>query len=212
MWTNVGPDNTKAIDVCNALAIYFAFGLKGAFKEKYITFSENPQLVDLSKGDTLLEKMNIAFAYDEVANTNIEAVFDLILQTALKQKTKKDAMPENILILSDMEFDYAVSAPVDEKLFQTIRRKYEEKGYKLPRLIFWNLCSHSMTIPLRENENGVMLVSGFSPNIAQMIMSDKLDPYEALKELLEKPRYDLVHNAYCRPKDLRPDPTERLII
>ena len=47
---------------------------------------------------------------------------------------------------------------------------------------------------------------------AQMIMSDKLDPYEALKELLEKPRYDLVHNAYCRPKDLRPDPTERLII
>ena len=136
----------------------------------------------------------------------------MILQTPLKQKTKKDAMPENILILSDMEFDHAVSAPVDEKLFQTIRRKYEEKGYKLPRLIFWNICSRSMTIPLRENENGVMLVSGFSPNIAKMIMSDKLDPYEALKELLDKPRYDLVHNAYCHPKDLRSDPTERPII
>ena len=212
MWSPVGNDNTQAIDVCNALAIYFASGLKGAFKDKYITFSEHPQLVDLSKGDTLLEKMKIAFSYDEVANTNIEAVFDLILQTALKNKTKKNAMPENILILSDMEFDYAVSSPVDEKLFQTIRRKYEEKGYKLPRLIFWNICSRSMTIPLRENENGVMLVSGFSPNIAKMIMSDKLDPYEALKEVLEKPRYDLVHNTYCRAKDLRPDPREGTII
>ncbi|MGN0015752.1 MAG: DUF2828 family protein [Candidatus Avelusimicrobium sp.] len=203
MYMNVGGSAVLAIDVCNALAVYFAERLSGAFKDKFITFSNSPQLVDLSKGKNLFEKLNIVSAYNEVANTNIEAVFDLILQTARKQNTKKDALPETVFILSDMEFDRAASAPANEKLFQTIRRKYEEAGYKLPRLVFWNLCGRSMTVPLRENENGVMLISGFSPNIVKMVLSDKLDPYEALKEVLEAPRYDLVHNAYCRSGRLR---------
>ena len=187
----------EAIDVCMALAVYFAEGLTGAFHNKFITFSERPQLVDVGAGKNLLEKLKIAFSYNEVANTNLEAVFDLLLQTAVRQQAKPSELPENILILSDMEFDAALSALADEKLFQTIAWKYAAQGYKLPRLIFWNLCSRTITVPLQENSNGVVLASGFSPNMAQMMMSGELDPFKCLRQVLERPRYQPVHTAFA---------------
>ena len=196
MYGPVAGSRVKAIEVCMALAVYFAEGITGAFHNKFITFSEYPQLVDIGAGKNLLEKLKIAFGYNEVANTNVEAVFDLILQTAIKQKAKPHELPETILILSDMEFDAALSAPVDEKLFQTISRKYAAKGYKLPRLVFWNLHSRTMTVPLRKNPNGVVLVSGFSPHIVQLVMSGETDSFKCLQQVLENPRYQPVHAAF----------------
>ena len=106
MQCNVGG-NTRvtALEVANALAIYFAERSSGEFKDKYITFSENPRLVDFSNAKTLREKIEIAMRHNEVANTNIEAVFDLILKTAVNNRMSQDDMPKNILIVSDMEFD-----------------------------------------------------------------------------------------------------------
>lgn len=80
-------------------------------------------------------------------------------------------------------------------LFNEIARRYHAHGYKLPRLVFWNVCSRTGTIPVRENEMGVALVSGFSPNIAQMVMSGKTDPYEALMDTLNGKRYNAVREA-----------------
>ena len=98
-------------------------------------------------------------------------------------------MPANILIISDMEFDIAIDEIINEKLFKTIERQYNEAGYKLPRLVFWNVNSRTGTIPLKENELGIALVSGFSTNIAEMVMSSELDPYKVLLEKLETERY-----------------------
>ena len=205
MYTPVSAGSgVTALDVANALAIYFAQGLAGEFKNKYITFSERPQLVDLNKGGNLKEKIEIALTHNECANTNIEAVFDLILTTAVNNKLKQEDFPANILVISDMEFDYAAEGPADERLFTTLAKRYGAAGYKLPRLIFWNVCGRSGTIPLKENANGLVLVSGFSPNIAKMIMDNELDPYKCLVNILEGPRYDKVHNAFCRKKSLRP--------
>ena len=80
-------------------------------------------------------------------------------------------------------------------LFTEIRRNFKSKGYKLPRLVFWNLNSRTRTIPVKENELGVALVSGFSPAIAQMVLSGKFDPFECLKDQLNGPRYDAVGKA-----------------
>ena len=76
-----------------------------------------------------------------------------------------------------------------------IRQKYEAAGYKLPRLVFWNVNSRTGTIPVKENDLGVALVSGFSQNIASMVMSGKLDPYECLMETLNGERYQPVERA-----------------
>ena len=201
MSAHVGKSGVTALEVANSLAIYFAEKLTGEFKDRYITFSEHPQLVDFTGVSTLYGKLIIARQHTEVANTNIEAVFDLILNTAIRNGMKQEEIPANVLIISDMEFDNCARfgrVVPQVRLFDEIRRKYEEAGYKLPRLVFWNVNSRTGTIPVRENRLGVALVSGFSPNIAKMVMSGKLDPYECLMETLNSERYKPVEEAITR--------------
>lgn len=113
-------------------------------------------------------------------------------------------MPRNILIISDMEFDSAVTYPGSlrrsEKggllsLFEQICNEYESNGYQVPRLVFWNVYSRTNTIPLQQNEAGVALVSGFNPTVYQMVLSDELDPYRCLLQQLNEKRYDAVEQA-----------------
>ncbi len=80
-------------------------------------------------------------------------------------------------------------------LFKKIAKRYEAAGYKMPRLVFWNVASRTGTIPVKENDMGVALVSGFSVNIAKMVMSGKLDPYECLLEAINVDRYQPVEDA-----------------
>ena len=199
MEIGVGGISVTALSVANALAIYFAERSTGQFKDMYITFSDRPQLVDFNKCISLREKIEVALRHSEVANTNIDAVFDLILKTAISKRMKQSELPQNILIVSDMEFDSCVSTNatvggcgrevISPKLFDTIAAKYTQHGYRLPRLVFWNVNSRTGTVPVMENDLGVVLVSGFSVNIVKMILSGKTDPYECLVEQLMSERY-----------------------
>lgn len=192
MTCSVGNGNLTALHVSNAIGIYFAERLKGAYKNKYITFSATPKYVDLSKCVTLREKLELALAHNDYTNTNIEATFDLVLATAVKNRLSQAELPQTILVISDMEFDQATLGNANETLFATIARKYAAYGYKLPKLVFWNVNSRTGVIPVRENELGVGLVSGFSVNVCNMVLSNELDPYKALKKVLNGPRYEAV--------------------
>lgn len=187
----------SAMEVCYSLAIYFSQMLEGPFKDKVITFSERPRYIDLSKGVKLKEKLEIMKAYSEVANTNIEAVFDLILKTAIDNRCRQEDLPKQVLIVSDMEFDMARGDRTAlEPLFKTIERKFAKAGYKIPRLIFWNLCSRTETVPMVDNEEGLCLLSGFSQNAMKVAADEtKKDPYEALKQVLDSSRYEPVKKA-----------------
>ena len=202
MTCKVGGTQISALEVANALAIYFAEHSSGEFKDKYITFSENPQLVDFSNAKSLHQKLGIAFSHNEVANTNIEKTFDLILTTAINGNMKQEDIPQNVLVISDMEFDSATYTysgrsynRVDNRLFDKIAKKFENAGYKLPRLVFWNVNSRTGTIPVKENDMGVALVSGFSTNIVKMVMSNQTDPFECLLETLNSERYAPIEAA-----------------
>lgn len=193
-----------ALEVANALAIYFAEHSSGQFKDKYITFSENPKFVDFSNCKTLHDKIQTALAHSEVANTNIEKVFNMILTTAVNNHMTQEDLPKNILIISDMEFDSCASCGESrswyanrptQRLFDVIAQRYANAGYKMPRLVFWNVNSRTGTIPVKENDLGVALVSGFSVNIAKMVMSGKTDPFECLLETLNSERYAPVEEA-----------------
>ena len=191
--------STTALDVANALAIYTSEQNTGIYQNKYITFSSEPQFVEFKSNDSLHHKLQIAFEHNEVSNTDIEKVFRLILFVAVQNDIPQDEMIKNILIISDMEFDKAQTCgwkshpnPLTPRLFDHIKGLYEEKGYKLPKLIFWNVNSRTKTIPMIENELGVTLVSGFSQNVLRMVMSSKYDPYEVLIEQITNPRYDRV--------------------
>lgn len=214
MTTQVSP-GVSALCVADALAIYFAEHSTGEFKDKYITFSENPQIVDFGQARSLRDKIGIACSNNEVANTNIEAVFQLILDTAIRKHLDQRELPQNILIISDMEFDscarfgryslnsrishfnrgYSIDRKDQKKLFEMIALEYAKHGYKLPRLAFWNVNSRTGTIPVIENDLGVALVSGFSSTIAKMVLSNKTDPFEVVVEQLMAERYAPVREA-----------------
>ena len=196
--------NTDAtpLDVSTALAIYFAEHCKGQYFNKFITFSSEPQMIDLSNAACLRDKLEICYTYCDCTNTDIKAVFELILDTALENKLAQEELPKNILIVSDMEFDHAMCLEYYGSrkkslnvLFEQIKAEYKEHGYQMPRLVFWNVCSRSNTIPLQENKSGVVLVSGFSPAVYQMVLSDELDPYKCLLEQINSERYDAVERA-----------------
>jgi hypothetical protein len=189
MQTGLGGTNVTALSVANALAIYFAERSSGQFKDKYITFSTNPQLVDFSQCSILRDKIELALRYDEVSDTNIEAVFDLILKTAMASNMRQSELPANLLIISDMEFNEAASGSIDQRLFEVISDRYAQNGYKLPRLVFWNVNSRTGAIPVIENDLGVALVSGYSVNIVKMVLSGELDAYKCLLEQLLSERY-----------------------
>ena len=195
MTSRIGGTKVTALSVANALAIYFAERSSGQFKDTYITFSSRPQIVDFSNANSLREKIEIAANHCEVANTNIEATFDLILQTAIRNEMTQDDMPQNVLVLSDLEFDRMTSGRTDKRLFEELADRYEAHGYKLPRLVFWNIMSRTGTIPVKENKAGVALVSGFSPAIVKMVLSNSTDPFECLLEQLNSERYAPVENA-----------------
>lgn len=180
---------TTALHVSNALGIYFAEHMKGAYRNKFITFSSKPEYVDLSGCGSLREKLELAFAHDDCSNTNIEATFDLILETALENNLRQEELPKMVLVISDMEFDSAMRGSDRGTLFGVIEKRFARHGYKLPRLVFWNVNSRTNVIPIRENEQGVALVSGFSANVCRMVLSDELEPYAFLKKLLNSERY-----------------------
>jgi hypothetical protein len=199
MLTQVGTTGVYALEVAVALAIYCAEHNSGEFYNKYITFSHTPKFVQFTDDMTLRGKMQEAGKHNEVADTNVEAVFDLILRTAMNKHVPQEDFPRNVLIISDMEFNQATGngwsdddPAVDlkfKKLFEVIADKYATAGYKLPRLVFWNVNSRTCGIPITENAAGIALVSGFSPAIMKMIMSNCLDPFEALLEVLNGKRY-----------------------
>ena len=200
-----GSSSVMAIEVCNSLAIYFAEQLKGVFHNKAITFSGHPQFIDLKENTSLKDKLEIMFAHDECANTNIEAVFNLILDMAKSKAVPREELPKQVLVISDMEFDMATRSgywvaenwkEADVTLFDEISEKYKAAGYKMPRLIFWNVCGRTDTLPMVNNEEGLCLISGFSQN-AMKIAADntKKDPYDALIAVLDSPRYQQIEDA-----------------
>lgn len=201
MTVNIANSNLMALDVANALAIYTA-ERNTNFEGQFMTFGRDPQLVNISNLSSLRDKLRLVRQYDDCANTDIEKVFRVILETAKENDYTQTQLPERILIISDMEFDHGMYFGSDRRsgyashqtqLFTNIQKGFEAEGFKMPKLIFWNVNSRSGTIPVRENDLGVGLVSGFSQQILKMVMSDKLNPFEILVEQLMSERYEPIH-------------------
>jgi len=191
-WHSAGGGRTTPLDVATGLAIYMAEHNTSEWKDKFITFSAEPKLVDLSNCDSLAEKAQLAFNEADCSNTDIYKTMKLILNTAKNNNLTKEEMPKMIVIISDMQFD-GRSFHFNDSLFDDVAKMYKRAGYELPKICFWNVDAvASGTIPMKRNENGLILCSGFSVQIMKMFMSGKLDPYEILLETLNSKRYDQV--------------------
>jgi hypothetical protein len=171
-----------------ALGLYLSERNTSEFKDAIITFSEHPQLEYL-KGN-VIERIQQLSDVDWGMSTNFQAVFDMILTKAKENKLDQSDMPTKVLVISDMEFNEAENGNTN---FDEIKRKYEEAGYTLPQLVFWNVDSRKVkNFPVSFNEKNVGLISGASPSIIKSILGGDIDPMKIMLNTLNNERYDKV--------------------
>lgn len=188
MSCSAGGTSVTCHQVALSLGLYTADKNKGPFKDTFLTFSGRPELMHL-KGDIIqkLEQMNRS-NWD--MSTNVIAAFDKILSVATKGGVVDADIPKTLLILSDMQFDRC--ARFDDSAFQSVKRRYAAAGYSVPNIVFWNLDASS-NVPVKSNELGVALVSGFSPAILGAILgsTDDFTPYGMMLKAVMGDRYAL---------------------
>lgn len=167
------------------------------FRNNLITFSESPSFFTFT-GKTLMEKYaqlvgsNVSIGY----NTNLHKTFQIILEKCITEELKKEDIPEKIIILTDGQFDMQ-TRDSDLTVFQSVKKMYEEKGYVLPTIIFWNLrISASSGMPVTKDENGTMMISGWSPNILKSVLNNTeieiISPYQSMLDVLNAERYNKI--------------------
>ena len=193
-----GCDAASPINVAISLGMYCAERAKGPFAGHYVAFSRTPRLVSV-EGVDFCDKVKRIYDANLCENTNIEATFDMLLNTAIANHCSQDDLPQNIMILSDMEFDagtghgwgYGRQSWNPQTLMESIREKWARHGYRLPHLIYWNLQARQNNIPEDMGCGLVSYVSGMSPSIFEQIMSGKTG-YDLMMEKLNSERYAVI--------------------
>ena len=180
-------DNALPAAVALSLGLYFGERNTGIFHNHFIEFSSRPRLVEI-KGENFAERLEYLCSFNEVADTNVEAVFNLILDAAVRNHVPQAEIPETLYLISDMEFNSCVrNASLSN--FENAKRRFAEHGYQLPQIIFWNVASRNRNQPVTKNEQGVALVSGCTPRLFSMVAGGALSPYTAMMDVLESERY-----------------------
>lgn len=183
-----GNCNLTCMDVSVALGLYCSDKNRGAFKDLFLTFSQNCKLEKLS-GD-LLNKHTQLVSSEWGMNTDLHAAFDAVLKVAVDNKVSEEEMPKYLLILSDMQFDQC--SEYDDSAMEMIERKYTAAGYSIPKIVFWNLSSRN-NAPVEFNRQGVAMISGFSPAIMKSILAAKeFTPESIMLDTVNQPRYSVV--------------------
>lgn len=183
--------NGRPLATSLGLAIYFAERNKGAYENLFMTFSTSPRFVELS-GNTLPEKVKGIESI--VADTNLEKAFELILEVALTNKVAKEDMPKALIVISDMQFNRCVQ---DSRQLATFHEKmnvmFSRYGYKLPKVVYWNVEERRDSYQVHEDSPNVYLVSGQSPSTFKNVINiTARTPYDLMLEVLNDPLYDCV--------------------
>ena len=193
-----GSDASAPINVAISLGLYCAEKAKGPFAGHYVSFSSRPQLI-ATEGVDFCDKVARIYRTNLCENTNIEATFDLLLDTAIKNNCSQDDLPKNLIIISDMEFDSArgyysygrSDSRETNTLMENMAQKWARHGYQLPHCIYWNVQARQNNIPADIGNGRISYVSGFSPSIFETIMTGKTG-YELMMAKLDSDRYSVI--------------------
>jgi hypothetical protein len=102
-----------------------------------------------------------------------------------------------LFIFSDMQFDEAVeggaNALFEGTNLQLIKKRYDEANLKMPQIVFWNLRGNTRDFPVRHDENGIVLMSGYSPSLLTALIENKQpSPMSILLEIIRAERYSQI--------------------
>lgn len=180
-----GLSNPLPIDVSTSIALLFSEQLTGEFKNTFITFSARPELVEVPEG-TIVDKVKFCSTFEDCSNTNIEKVYELLLNVAKNKNVSKEEMIKRIIIVSDMQFD-ASENHCRMSTLQRFKSEYAKLGFELPSICFWNVANNVKNFTTTKTESGVIMVSGSSQHTIEQVMSGNFDsPYDYMINVLSK--------------------------
>jgi hypothetical protein len=181
----------SAMDIALSLGLYLSSKTYSDFKDMFITFTSSAT-IQVLKGSLSqkMRQMSGAVGYD----TNLTKAFDSLLETAKRGNVSPENMPDYLLILSDMQFNDMNIKGTDSTALEMARKKYRDAGYKCPSIIFWNLAARASAdqSPVKMDDKGVCLVSGFSPAIMASVLGadpEEFTPYNMMLKTIMNDRY-----------------------
>ena len=193
-WDENKSGNMYPGAVAWSLAAYFAERNKGALNRLFMTFDTHPEFVEL-EGNTLRQYLRTFQKNAHYGSTNLEAAFQLLLDTCVKGNVAPEDMPEAIIVVSDMQINTVGGLDNEGRItfFDAMQRRYEAAGYKLPQVVFWNVAVRSAAFMASKNDKGASLVSGYSVNILKNVLENiGTTPWELMRSVIDSPMYEKI--------------------
>lgn len=188
----IDGSNPRPIDVAIALGLYVGERNKGIFKDKYITFSSKPVFVEVDSNWSLKKRVEYIYNKSIVDDTNLIGVYELILKAAKEHNLPVEEMPEAVVMISDMQFNYCVTGGQNQTAYDKIRTMYMGAGYPVPKLVFWNVAQNVYgNLPVTQHQYGAVLVGGCKPGMFEQILSGKT-PIDFMLKILNGERYSVI--------------------
>lgn len=192
-----GSMNGLPMEISIALGILISEVNCAAFKDHVMTFDSTPMWVNLSDCKSLTEKVNALRGAPWGGSTNFEAAMNLILEKMTAAKLSQEEAPEDLLVLTDMGWDAASDGGFH---LDALKARWSAAGYKLPRIIIWNLSAKFKDYHAKGDTEGVVTVSGWSPSILKVLAEGSLEcstPFKVMRKALDDARYDAVREVYA---------------
>jgi len=182
------------LDVAIAMGMVISEVVEGPFHGHVITFSDKPKF-EIIRDGSAFDRYKIIRDMEWGGSTNLEEVFNLILNRARECKLSEKDMPKTLIIISDMQFNQATNQY--QTNWECINNLYNKHGYTRPQIVFWNVVGNTIDFPVTKGEHGTALISGFSPSILKaLVFNEDYNPMSVLQSAIGDTRYDEVRNSY----------------
>lgn len=189
---SMGCDNGLPLLIVDSLTLYFSSLLSGGFKNKFITFSNNPEIVEL-KSPSIYDKLLELSKYKDHTSSDITKVYDLLIE-AYKNGIERKDMIKRIIIISDMEFDACLDGVSS---YEHFKKQFENINMEIPEVIFWNVNARNIHFASDNKHKNIRYISGASSRVIENLITDgKLENIEFVIDTVSK--YDFIEEVIIR--------------
>lgn len=199
--------------VSMALGILISEVNHEAFKDRILTFDSEPEWHSFVGMKTVKQKIQSTIHAGQGLSTNFFLACQKIVERMEVERVPVGEEPEDLIVLTDMGWDAAANLNnsreepwktqiqrIQDMFVEASRRVWGPRmtGWKVPRIVVWNLCSSYNDFHATATDQGVVMVSGWSPAILKKLQGDGIPlqtPWSLLRAVLDDPRYQSVREA-----------------
>lgn len=161
------------------------------FKNLVLTFESKPRFHKVT-GNTLFDRIQSLKGAPWGGSTDFIAAMNQIVQLGVRNKIPAEKMPNRLIVVSDMQFNIASEGNFETN-YQSLVKEFQQSGYPVPHLVFWNVRGSITDFPALSDDFNVSLVSGFSIDVLKAVLSgENLTPFQTMMMAILDARYDAI--------------------